>query len=136
MKGFKPYSLLLFGIALLAGGALYAEFQSGYYAPQRLGSIDQSLLQKQSTDSQYSVDSFQLYRPELASGDGRQDVEAYCNTCHSTRYITMQPPLPAATWEAEVNKMAKSFGMSIPEDSAASIIKYLQTHYTRETRKR
>jgi hypothetical protein len=47
----------------------------------------------------------------------------------------MQPPLPAATWEAEVNKMIKTFGAPIPEASAKKIISYLQTHYTLETRK-
>jgi hypothetical protein len=48
----------------------------------------------------------------------------------------MQPPLPAATWEAEVNKMGKVFGAQIPAESQASILKYLESHYTPETRKR
>jgi hypothetical protein len=47
----------------------------------------------------------------------------------------MQPPLPAATWEAEVNKMNKTFGAAIPEDNSQKIILYLQTHYTVENRK-
>ncbi|HKW64101.1 MAG TPA: hypothetical protein VJN89_16235 [Candidatus Acidoferrum sp.] len=55
--------------------------------------------------------------------------------CHSTRYITMQPPLPATTWEAEVNKMIKTFGAPIPEATAKKITSYLQTHYTPQTRK-
>jgi hypothetical protein len=71
----------------------------------------------------------------LAPGDGLQDVRIYCGTCHSPRYITMQPPLPSAAWEAEVNKMNKTFGEAIPEDSARKIILYLQSHYTPETRK-
>jgi len=29
----------------------------------------------------------------------------------------MQPPLPAATWETEVNKMNKTFGAGIPEET-------------------
>ncbi len=136
MKNTNRLSLFLLGIAILASGALYADFQSGYYAPESSGSINQTISLRQSTDAQYGVDAYTLYRPGLASGDGQQEVEAYCNTCHSTRYVTMQPPLPASTWEAEVNKMAKSFGMSIPEDSTTKIIKYLQTHYTAETRKR
>jgi hypothetical protein len=47
----------------------------------------------------------------------------------------MQPTLPAATWEAEVNKMIKTYGAAIPDDSTRKIILYLQTHYTPETRK-
>lgn len=55
--------------------------------------------------------------------------------CHSTRYITMQPPLPAATWEAEVNKMNKTFGANIPEAVSQKIVRYLQANYTPATRK-
>jgi hypothetical protein len=53
----------------------------------------------------------------------------------SPTYITMQSPLPAATWEAEVNKMIKAYGAPIPDDSTQKIIKYLQAHYTAENRK-
>jgi len=48
----------------------------------------------------------------------------------------MQPPLPAATWEAEVNKMNKAYGAGIPEDTTRKIVAYLQAHYTPENRKR
>jgi len=51
-------------------------------------------------------------------------------------YITMQPPLPAAMWESEVNKMNKTFGAGIPEENARKIFLYLQAHYTAENRKR
>ena len=47
----------------------------------------------------------------------------------------MQPPLPAATWEAEVNKMKETFGAAIPDDRTKKIILYLQAHYTAENRK-
>jgi hypothetical protein len=55
--------------------------------------------------------------------------------CHSPVYITMQPPLPAATWEAEVNKMIKTFGAAIPDDDPDKIILYLQSHYAAENRR-
>jgi hypothetical protein len=48
----------------------------------------------------------------------------------------MQPPLPAAMWESEVNKMNKTFGAGIPEENTRKIILYLQGHYTAENRKR
>jgi len=73
--------------------------------------------------------------PELAEGEGHAETENFCSLCHSTRYITVQPPPPAAAWEAEVTNMRKKFGAPISDVSAALIIKYLQAHYTPETRK-
>lgn len=74
--------------------------------------------------------------PELAAGEGREEVSSYCSTCHSTRYITMQAPLPPDVWTAEVNKMINMFGLELPEDAKPIVLKYLHTHYTPETRKR
>jgi cytochrome c5 len=126
----------LLGLALLAAAALYAGFEAGYYSPANLGSIAQAAPRHETESTSYRVESYSLFRPQLEPGEGRDLVDAYCNTCHSTRYVTMQPPLPAATWEAEVTKMTKAFGMSIPDDVTPKIIQYLQTHYTPETRKR
>ncbi len=120
-----------------ASGTLYAELQTVDYDYTRsnLGSVDQPALRNHQEGTTYNVAAYPLYPPKLEPGEGREEVEAYCNTCHSTRYITMQPPLPATTWEAEVNKMIKTFGQPIPEDASPKIIKYLQAHYTPETRK-
>jgi cytochrome c5 len=126
-------------VTLAAAGAaiLYAQSQNGYYSQTNLGDMSQPAAPPAlDTGAVFGAGAYPLYRAQLEPGDGKQEVEAYCNTCHSTRYITMQPPLPAATWEAEVNKMIKTFGQPIPDDAAAKIIKYLQTHYTPETRKR
>ncbi len=121
---------------VLAAGVVFADLKKGYYAPDQLGSIQQAAPAALSPDGDYEVSAYPVPTLELAPGDGRQDVQIYCNTCHSPRYITMQPPLPAATWEAEVNKMNKAYGAGIPEDTTRKIIAYLQTHYTPETRKR
>jgi mono/diheme cytochrome c family protein len=83
-----------------------------------------------STDAVYEVSEYPVPVLELAPAEGRQEVLIYCNTCHSPRYITMQPPLPVAIWEAEVNKMTKTFGANIPDESTKKIIQYLQAHYT------
>ena len=122
------------GVAL-AAGAVYADLKKGYYAPEQFGSIQQAAPAALSPDGDYEVSAYPVPTLELAAGDGRQDIQIYCNTCHTPRYITMQPPLPAATWEAEVNKMNKAYGAGIPDDTARKIIAYLQTHYTPETRK-
>jgi len=120
---------------MIAGSAVYADLKKGNYSPAQLGSIQQAVPAELSPDSSYEVPAYPVPAPELAPGDGLSDVRIYCNTCHSPRYITMQPPLPAATWETEVNKMNKTFGARIPEENTRKIISYLQAHYTPENRK-
>jgi hypothetical protein len=122
------------GVAITVG-VVFADLKKGYYSPDQLGSIQQAAPTAISPDADYEVSAYSVPSLELAPGDGRQDVQIYCNTCHSPRYITMQPPLPAATWEDEVNKMNKAYGAGIPEDTAKKIVEYLQTHYTSESRK-
>lgn len=136
MRHGTAFLLAASGLSLLAAGLLYAQSQTSNYTQKNPGSVMQTVSRKQANGATYSVDAYPLYRPALAPGEGRSLVESYCNTCHSTRYIIMQPPLPADTWEAEVNKMIKTFGMTNPEGVAPKIIKYLQEHYTPETRKR
>ena len=116
-------------------GVVYADLKKGYYRPAELGSLRQAAPTELSPDSNYQVSDYPVPAVDLAPGAGLQEVQIYCNTCHSPRYITMQPPLPAASWEAEVNKMNKTFGAAIPDDSAQKIILYLQAHYTAENRK-
>jgi mono/diheme cytochrome c family protein len=126
--------LVVCGLAL-AAGVVYAEFKRGYYSPAELGSLRQAAPIQLLPDANYQVSAYPVPAVDLAPGDGLQDVQIYCNTCHGPRYITMQPPLPAATWEAEVDKMNKTFGAGIPEDNTKRIILYLQAHYTLENRK-
>ncbi|HTQ62347.1 MAG TPA: hypothetical protein VMI32_19125 [Candidatus Solibacter sp.] len=122
-------------VLMLAAAGVYAELQKGHYQPAALGQSQQAGLSESLPDSQYGGNAYPLYPPELAAGEGKAEVEGYCSVCHSTRYITMQPPLPAAAWEAEVTKMKKALGATIPDEATAKIIGYLQTHYTPETRK-
>jgi hypothetical protein len=116
-------------------GAIRAQFDAGSYAPSSPGKIAQVLPHNSTVDSTYSIGSYPLYTPVLLPGDGRQETETYCNSCHSTLYIAMQPPLPVDTWTAEVTKMEKTYGAQIPDDVNQKILHYLQSHYTIETRK-
>jgi hypothetical protein len=136
--------LILLGLSTLTGAVLYADFQSGYYAvdfqsgyyaPVVESGLAQFAPPNLSPDGNYQVGAYPIYTPVFPSGDGVSEVKAYCNTCHSPRYVTMQPSLPAAAWAAEVNKMVSMYGASIPDDSKQRIIQYLQTHFTPETRK-
>ena len=109
--------------------------RSGQYSQGTLGSSIQPGQAQQSSDGVYSVGAYPLYTPELAQGEGREIVQIFCRFCHSTTYMTMQPPLSAATWEGVVNKMIDTYGAPISEDSAKQIIAYLRAHYTPTTRK-
>jgi hypothetical protein len=130
------FVLNLLAVSMLASAALYADLQSGYYSPAGAPSMAQQMPSKASPDASYEVGTYPIYPNLFLSGEGVTEVTAYCNTCHSPRYIMMQPPLPAAVWTAEVNKMVNTYGASIPDDAKQKIIQYLQTHFTPETRKR
>src|SRR3972149_951070 len=122
-------------------GAVFAEsdipglIRSGQYSQGALGSFNQPGQIQQTPDGMYSVGAYPLYTPELAQGEGREIIQIFCRFCHSTTYITMQPPLPAATWESVVNKMINIYGAPISEDSEKQIVNYLRTYYTPRTRK-
>ena len=136
MTALRKFVLVTAICAFFATAAIYAQFNAGFYAPELSGSIRQTMPRTAGVGASYEIAAYPLYRTELAAGDGEQEVSSYCNTCHTPRYITMQPPLPADTWTAEVNKMIKAYGASIPDDSTQKIIRYLQSHYTPETRKK
>ena len=108
---------------------------SGDYANGPLGSALQPARVIPGNGDVYKVGKWPTYTAELAAGPGRDTVLGHCSMCHSVTYITMQPPLPAATWEAEVHKMIKTFGAPIQDAQAKEIITYLQAHYTPQTRK-
>ncbi len=132
----KWYLAAVVALSALAARGLYADFRAGYYTPMGPETIHQTLPNTASTDATYDAGQYPIYYPELAAGDGKDDVENNCELCHSPRYITMQPVIPAQAWADEVNKMRKTFGASIPDDTAQKIIQYLGSHYTPETRKR
>ena len=132
----RTVALILLALSTLATAALYADFQSGYYAPTGASSLAQVAPPNLSLHGNYDVGMYPIFPAVFPSGDGVPEVKAYCNPCHSPRYITMQPPLPATAWAAEVDKMVHTYGASIPDDAKQKIIHYLQAHFTPETRKR
>ncbi len=134
MKLRRLFAGLLAGTGI-AAGVVVAQHQLGSYAAQNLGRVSQPAVRELTEDSRYSVASYPAFDAGLADGTGKAETQIYCGTCHTPRYITMQPPLPAATWDAEVQKMVKTFGAQIPETDAQKIAQYLHEHYTPETRK-
>jgi mono/diheme cytochrome c family protein len=138
MKKIHCRSALFVLLALIASGALAAtltQIRIGDYTPENLGKLTQPAPPALADDSRYESAAYPAFPVDLAPGEGRAQVQVYCSICHTSRYILMQPPLPAATWDAEVHKMIKALGAPIPEPDAQKIIHYLQTHYTPETRK-
>src|SRR3954464_31030 len=71
------------------------------------------------------------YQMALPPGPGQEAFASACLTCHSTRYIGMQPPLTAAKWEENVRKMAKVYGAPIAEEQVPQVLRYLMA--TKET---
>ncbi len=65
--------------------------------------------------------------PELRPGPGRQVFYNNCITCHSSRYITNQPPFPREIWTDEVNKMIRNYSAQIQSEEAGQIVDYLMS---------
>jgi mono/diheme cytochrome c family protein len=136
VRRYKWQVITFLSLFIIAGAGLRANFRAGYYAPVAPGPMRQMLPELSSTDANYSTGQYPLWEPELADGEGKGILVADCSLCHTPRFVTMQPPLPAAIWAAEVEKMRKVMGAPVSDDDAKKIIQYLSTHYTPETRKR
>ncbi len=61
----------------------------------------------------------------LPDAPGAADFQRNCLSCHSARYIQMQPNFSEKTWLSLVTKMQKSFGAPVPDSSVKSIVQYL-----------
>ncbi|MDB5297909.1 MAG: hypothetical protein JWO31_3892 [Phycisphaerales bacterium] len=62
---------------------------------------------------------------DLPDAPGKNLVTANCILCHSPQYILMQPAFPRKVWEAEVDKMRKTFGAPVAEPNVGPIVDYL-----------
>ena len=70
--------------------------------------------------------------PETSSfkpGPGSAIANGQCLTCHSVEYVTTQPPMPRAFWQAEVKKMQKTYGAPIPDNQIEPLVEYLARTY-------
>ncbi|MEY5025671.1 MAG: hypothetical protein RLZZ244_1199 [Verrucomicrobiota bacterium] len=56
---------------------------------------------------------------------GVQLAKAHCLSCHSSEYITTQPPLPKKAWTASLEKMRLKYGATLPEDALEPLLDYL-----------
>jgi sulfite dehydrogenase (cytochrome) subunit B len=66
----------------------------------------------------------------LRPGPGVETAQNHCLKCHSTDYVTTQPPNRGeAFWEAEVTKMIKVYRAPINDADAKAIADYLAKTY-------
>lgn len=63
--------------------------------------------------------------PALATAPGREEYRAVCVSCHTPRYVTMQPLLTEKQWTDSVDKMIKVHGASIDAAQRQAVIGYL-----------
>lgn len=63
--------------------------------------------------------------PYMPDAIGVKTFQRFCLTCHSTKYIEMQPNFSEKTWQKIVDKMVKNFGAAIPDSAVKVIVKYL-----------
>src|SRR5258708_35026299 len=83
--------------------------QEGNYDSGNLGMQMQPAPPNADAGAVYAVGPWPPYTPPLADGEGTGLVQSFPRICRSTANITMQPPLPGATWEGEVNNMTGTF---------------------------
>jgi mono/diheme cytochrome c family protein len=67
------------------------------------------------------------FEPELPMAPGREVYLTVCVSCHSPRYVLMQPPFTQSQWEQTVDKMAKTYGAQMDPAQRNAIVQYLVT---------
>jgi len=64
-------------------------------------------------------------REPIFEGFGARLLNQHCLICHSAEFVDEQPPLPAATWRAEVLKMKNVFGAPVEEQDIPALVEAL-----------
>lgn len=61
----------------------------------------------------------------MFKGPGSDAVNANCLACHSAGMILVQPRMARAAWQAEVEKMRKTYKAPVDEKDVPAIVDYL-----------
>lgn len=67
--------------------------------------------------------------PNFKAAPGVELAMQQCLVCHSSEYITTQPPLSRVAWKASVEKMKGKFGAQISPEQIESLVDYLAKSY-------
>jgi mono/diheme cytochrome c family protein len=62
-------------------------------------------------------------------GPGADLAQIHCLGCHSSAYVSTQPPLDRAHWRAEAVKMRSAFKAPIPDAAIEPLTDYLVREY-------
>jgi cytochrome c553 len=62
---------------------------------------------------------------QFPGGAEADAINNNCLACHSADMVLNQPPLPRATWEAEVHKMISAYKAPVDDADVAPIVAYL-----------
>ena len=65
------------------------------------------------------------FEPDMPEGPGREEFLRVCASCHSARYILMQPAFSQKQWEESVSKMVKVYGAQMNDPQKTDIVAYL-----------
>jgi mono/diheme cytochrome c family protein len=115
----------LCSILLLVGHCSASESQSNGPAPGN------------SAPATKNVHSITLphFEPDLPQAAGRDEYLVVCVSCHSPRYVMMQPFFPQRQWEETVDKMAKVYGAQMDQEQRAAIVHYLVATHGPDTKR-
>ena len=67
----------------------------------------------------------QVAAPDLPDGPGLETFNIACTLCHSARYLTMQPRFSQKVWEAELDKMKKTYGAPFTDEQGKQVLQFL-----------
>jgi mono/diheme cytochrome c family protein len=104
-----------------------------WFGPAGLVRAQESAAKTQAAGEAVREIELPRFQPDLPPGPGREAFAVSCLSCHSTRYVTTQPPMTAAKWEESVRKMIKTYGAPIAEDQVQPIVQYL-VEFTKPSR--
>lgn len=67
--------------------------------------------------------------PPLPDGPGKAAYVKQCITCHTPRYVTMQPRFSRKVWTAEVQKMVTAYKAPVNAENQKTIVDYLVSNF-------
>lgn len=68
-------------------------------------------------------------KPAFKPGAGAELVQSNCLICHSSEYITTQPPMTRDQWKASVTKMQQKYGAPVAAEAVEPLLDYLLASY-------
>ncbi len=72
--------------------------------------------------------------PKFRAGPGVEIAAVNCILCHSSDYLSTQPPMERAAWLATVNKMREKYGAPLPTNQVDRVVDYLAGAYGKKAR--